>query len=96
MIVRPYRPGDEAAVIDVWNAALPSDPINAATVWERYLHAMRACSLFRGEVSSFPYEQWYRGASEMRGAEAGYPHAVALMKPESIYSRRRPVQSLLE
>ncbi len=31
MIVRAYQPGDEAAVIDVWNAALVSDPINTAT-----------------------------------------------------------------
>lgn len=30
-IVRPYRPDDEAAVVQVWNAALSSDPISAAT-----------------------------------------------------------------
>ncbi len=75
---------------------VPDLYLDVTDVWERYLHAMRAYSLFRGEVSSFPYEQWYRGASEMRGAEAGFARAVALMKPESIYSRRRPVQSLAE
>jgi hypothetical protein len=28
--VRPYRADDEAAVLDVWNAALVSDPISPA------------------------------------------------------------------
>jgi GNAT superfamily N-acetyltransferase len=28
-LIRPYAPGDEAAVLDVWNAALFADPINA-------------------------------------------------------------------
>ena len=75
---------------------VPDLYLDVADVWERYLEAMRAYSLFRGEVSSFAYEQWYRGAGEMRGAEAGFRRAIALMKPESVYSRRRPVQSLAE
>ena len=29
--IRPYQPGDEAAVVGVWNAALASDPIGVAT-----------------------------------------------------------------
>lgn len=29
--IRPYQPGDEAAVVRVWNAALSSDPIGVAT-----------------------------------------------------------------
>ncbi len=70
--------------------------LDTTDVFDRYIHAIHAYSLFRGEVVSFRYEQWYRGASEMRGAEAGFRRAVALMKPESVYSRRRPVQSLAE
>ncbi len=63
-------------------------------VWERYLEAIHAYALFRGEAASFPYEQWYRGASEMRGAEVGSPRAVALMKIETIYTRRRKLPIL--
>lgn len=70
---------------------IPDFYLDVTDVWDRYLDAIHAYSLFRGEVASFPYEQWYRGASELRGAEAGCPRAVALMKTESVYSRRRPV-----
>ncbi len=70
---------------------VPDFYLDVSDVWDRYLDAIYAYSLFRGEVAQFPYEQWYRGASELRGAEAGCPRAVALMKTESVYSRRRPV-----
>jgi N-acetylglucosamine malate deacetylase 1 len=63
-------------------------------VFDRYIEAIHAYSLFRGEVVTFAYEQWYRGASEMRGAEGGFKRAVALMEPKS-YWRRRPVADLL-
>jgi LmbE family N-acetylglucosaminyl deacetylase len=72
----------------------PEVYLDVTDVFERYLEAIRAYGLFRGEVSRFPYEQWYRGCSEMRGAEAGYPRAVALM-PRTGLLRRRPVESLL-
>lgn len=36
-VIRGYRPEDEAAVLGAWNAALPSDPINAATWRARVL-----------------------------------------------------------
>jgi LmbE family N-acetylglucosaminyl deacetylase len=74
---------------------VPDTYLDVTEVWDRFIHAMRAYSLFRGEVAKFPYEQWYQGASIMRGAEAGFQRAVAMMKPESVYTRRRPVQDLL-
>lgn len=70
--------------------------LDVTDVWDRYLQAIRAYALFRGEVASFPYEQWYRGVSEMRGAERGMARAVALMKTETVYSRRRAVDLLAE
>lgn len=68
--------------------------LDVTAVWDRYLEAIRAYALFRGEVASFPYEQWYRGASELRGAERGMARAVALMKTETVYSRRRAIELL--
>lgn len=75
---------------------VPDFYLDVSQVWDRYLDAIHAYSLFRGEVSTFPYEQWYRGTSEMRGAEARVPRAVALMKTETVYSRRRAVALLGE
>ncbi len=68
--------------------------LDVADVFDRYLEAIHAYSLFRGEVVTFAYEQWYRGASELRGAEGGFKRAVALMEPKS-YWQRRPVAELL-
>ncbi|TMG48015.1 MAG: PIG-L family deacetylase [Chloroflexi bacterium] len=61
--------------------------LDVSDVFGRYLEAIRSYSLFRGEVASFPYEQWYRGAAEMRGAEGGFARGVALMQAEG----RRPL-----
>jgi N-acetylglucosamine malate deacetylase 1 len=68
--------------------------LDVTDIFDRYLEAIHAYSLFRGEVVPFQYEQWYRGASEMRGAEGGFKRGVALMEPKS-YWQRRPVTHLL-
>lgn len=68
--------------------------LDISEVFDRYIDAIHAYSLFRGEVVTFKYEQWYRGASEMRGAEGGFKRAVALMEPKS-YWQRRPLTDLL-
>jgi N-acetylglucosamine malate deacetylase 1 len=75
---------------------VPDVYMDVSDVWDRYIEAIRCYSLFRGEVVPFPYEQWYRGTSEMRGAEAGVPRAVALMRPETMYTRRHTVPMLAE
>ena len=72
----------------------PEVYLDVTDVFDRYIEAIRAYSLFRGEVSRFAYEQWYRGCSEMRGAEAGFRRAVALM-PRTGLLRRQPVEMLL-
>ena len=35
--VRPYQPGDETTLVDLWNAALPADPLDADTLAARVL-----------------------------------------------------------
>jgi LmbE family N-acetylglucosaminyl deacetylase len=65
----------------------PDAYLDVSDVFDRYLEAIHSYSLFRGEVASFPYEQWYRGAAEMRGSEGGFARAVALMQAEG----RRPL-----
>jgi len=73
---------------------VPEVYIDTTDVFDRYIHAIHAYSLFRGEAAKFPYEQWYRGASMMRGAEAGYEQAVALMKHKTYYGSRQKVTLL--
>ncbi len=68
--------------------------LDTTDVFDRYIEAIHAYSLFRGEVVPFRYEQWYRGASQMRGAEAGCDQAVALMPHASYYGARRSIEML--
>lgn len=69
----------------------PEIYLDTTDVFDRYIEAIHAYSLFRKEVVPFRYEQWYRGASEMRGAEAGFDRAVALMEHSSYYGSRQSV-----
>lgn len=62
--------------------------------WKRYLEAIMAYGLVRGEAASFRYLQWYEGASLARGAERSVDRAVALMPHRTMYSQRRLVESL--
>jgi hypothetical protein len=63
----------------------PEVYLDTTDVFDRYIEAIHAYSLFRKEVVPFRYEQWYRGASQMRGAESGFDQAVALMPHKSYY-----------
>jgi LmbE family N-acetylglucosaminyl deacetylase len=72
----------------------PEVYLDTTDIFDRYIKAIHAYSLFRREVVPFDYEQWYRGASLMRGAEAGFAQAVALMPHQSYYGARRPVEML--
>lgn len=68
--------------------------LDTAVVFDRYIEAIHAYSLFRGEVVPFRYEQWYRGTSRMRGAEAGFDQAVALMPHKTYYGSWKSVELL--
>ncbi len=95
--VYPAHGPDKVYYAENWEDPFEFKPeiyLDVTDVFDRYLEAIRCYRLFRGEVVSFPYEQWYRGASEMRGAEAGVPRAVALMLAEGL--RRRSVRLLDE
>jgi LmbE family N-acetylglucosaminyl deacetylase len=72
----------------------PEIYLDTTEVHERYIEAIHAYSLFRGEVVSFRYEQWYQGASRLRGAEAGCDRAVALMPHRTYYGSWRTVDLL--
>ena len=73
---------------------VPEVYIDISDVFDRYIDAIHAYSLFRKEVVSFRYEQWYRGASEMRGAEVGYDRAVGLMPYKPYFAKRHTIQLL--
>jgi LmbE family N-acetylglucosaminyl deacetylase len=74
----------------------PEIYLDTTDVFDRYIEAIHAYSLFRGEVVPFRYEQWYRGASKMRGAEAGFDQAVTLMPHKSYYGSWKTVELLEE
>ncbi len=59
-------------------------------LWER---AMRSYALFRGEVASFPYLDYYRALARTRGCEAGFEFAAAFAIPAD--QRRRRLESLV-
>src|SRR5438309_1371359 len=61
---------------------------------ERWEKAMRCYALFRGEVSSFAYLDYYRALARTRGCEIGGENAVTFAVPPA--SRRRRVQTLTD
>lgn len=71
---------------EVYIKILPED-IDA---WE---HAMKCYALFRGEVASFPYLDYYKALARSRGCEAGFEYAATLSAPKD--QRRRVVESLV-
>jgi LmbE family N-acetylglucosaminyl deacetylase len=92
----PHRP-DELYFAENWEDVenfVPEVYIDITDVFDRYIEAIHAYSLFRKEVVSFRYEQWYRGASEMRGAEVGYDRAVGLMPYKPFFQKRHTIQLL--
>jgi LmbE family N-acetylglucosaminyl deacetylase len=76
--LRGYEP-------EVYLEVLPED----IDLWER---AMRTYALFRGEVSTFPYLDYYKALARTRGCEIGCQNAVTFAVPPE--SRRRRVQAL--
>jgi LmbE family N-acetylglucosaminyl deacetylase len=78
--LRGYEP-------EVFLPVLPED----IELWET---AMRCYALFRGEVSSFPYLDYYRALARTRGCETGTEFAVTFGVPPE--ARRRRVQTLTE
>jgi LmbE family N-acetylglucosaminyl deacetylase len=76
--LRGYEP-------EVYLEILPED----IETWER---AMLSYALFRGEVSTFPYLDYYKALARTRGCEVGCQFAVTFAVPPE--SRRRRVLAL--
>lgn len=53
-------------------------------IYELWYKCISQYELFRGGVSSFPYQQYYQGLFMMRGALAGCKRAEAFMRPKPI------------
>jgi LmbE family N-acetylglucosaminyl deacetylase len=77
--LRGYEP-------EVFLQVLPEDLAR----WEE---AMRCYALFRGEVSTFAYLEYYKALARTRGCEVGCDYAVTFAVPPE--SRRRRVDALL-
>ncbi|MBN9503947.1 MAG: hypothetical protein BGO01_03165 [Armatimonadetes bacterium 55-13] len=58
-----------------------------------YEKAMLSYGLFRGEVSTFPYLEYYKSLARTRGCEVGLPFAVTFAVPAD--QRRKRVSTLL-
>jgi LmbE family N-acetylglucosaminyl deacetylase len=61
--------------------------IDISEAYEQWMDALREHALFRGEVASFDYLQYYNGLTAMRGAEVGYKRAQTFALPP--ISRKR-------
>ena len=72
---------------EIYLQILPED----LALWEK---AMRCYALFRGEVSSFAYLDYYKALARTRGCEIGAEYAVTFAVPPA--SRRRRVHLLTE
>ncbi|MDZ7292908.1 MAG: PIG-L family deacetylase [candidate division KSB1 bacterium] len=61
--------------------------IDISGVYDQWMDALKEHALFRGEVASFDYLQYYSGLTAMRGAEVGYKRAQTFALPP--ISRKR-------
>jgi len=69
---------------DNWEDALEFEPnvfMDITETYDIWKEGIEKHALFRGEVSSFQYNEYYSGLTQVRGAIAGYKRAVAFMLP---------------
>jgi LmbE family N-acetylglucosaminyl deacetylase len=59
--------------------------IDVSESYDAWLEAANKYALFRGEVASFPYRQYYESLAFIRGAECGCARAAALMRSAEIW-----------
>jgi LmbE family N-acetylglucosaminyl deacetylase len=89
--VRTDRPPHR--VRDIWFAENWEDPqgftpevyVDIGDVCDAWIEGANRHALFRGEVSRFPYQDYYKALARVRGAESGCRCAAAFM-------RLRPVE----
>lgn len=68
-------------VPEVFLEVLPED----LDLWEK---AMKSYALFRGEVATFPYLEYYRALTRARGCEVGFGYAATFAVPPESHRRR--------
>lgn len=73
---------------------VPDVYLDVSAVWDTYVEAARSYTLVSAADAPFRYQQWYEGASRMRGAERGVDRAVALLHYRPFYARRTLKTSL--
>jgi hypothetical protein len=87
---RPLPPHTVDSVLFPENWEDPQDfrpevYIDISDSYDTWLEAASKYALFRGEVVSFPYRQYYESLATIRGAECRCGRATALMKSAPIW-----------
>src|SRR5262249_2318108 len=63
---------------------VPEVYVDTTDTHEQWVEACSAYEIFRPGGAGFRYQDYYRALSVCRGAVAGFPHAVAFMKPQAL------------
>lgn len=63
---------------------VPEVYVDITEVFDLWLEGASKHALFRGEVSTFPYQEYYKALARARGAESGCRYAVTFMRPREI------------
>jgi len=87
---RPLPPHDVESVFfpENWEdpqGFRPEVYIDVSESYDTWLEAASKYALFRGEVVSFPYRQYYESLAFIRGAESRCTRAAALMRSAEIW-----------
>ena len=69
---------------------VPEVYIDITDAFDRWIEGASKHALFRGEVSSFPYQDYYKALARARGAESGCRYAAAFMRTREIFKRALP------
>jgi LmbE family N-acetylglucosaminyl deacetylase len=67
---------------------VPDTYVDVTEVFDRWIEAASAYELFRGGVSRFRYQDYYRALAVMRGCLGGAEKAVTFMRPPG-YGQKR-------
>ena len=76
---------------DNWEDARGFSPevfIDIASVRDRWIRAMEEFAFARGETSRFPYIEYYKALTVVRGAPAGFTYAQAFAVPPGSLTQR--------
>lgn len=67
---------------------VPDTYVDVTDIFDDWIHAASAYELFRGGISTFRYQDYYRALAVMRGCLGGAQKAVTLMRPPG-FGRQR-------